>query len=80
MSVTEELLSRALQLPEAERAVLTRCLLLSLEPETFDEDSAAAWDAELEARLARVDQGPFTARDWREALAHIRQSLVNLIY
>jgi putative addiction module component (TIGR02574 family) len=75
MSVADELLSRALTLPEAERATLARQLLLSLEPDDFDADAEAAWVAELKARLARVKQGRFTARDWREAVADIRQSL-----
>jgi hypothetical protein len=54
---------------------LAHRLLLSLEPEDLDPEADAAWAAELEARLAKVAQGDFVARDWREALADIRKSL-----
>jgi putative addiction module component (TIGR02574 family) len=75
MSRIDDLVTLALELPEADRAALARRLLLSLEPEDFDADSETTWAAELEVRLAKVEQGPFAARDWREALADIRQSL-----
>ena len=71
----DDLLNSALQLPPPDRAVLARQLLLSLEADELDADSETAWAVELEARLARVEQGQFTARDWREALADIRQTL-----
>lgn len=74
MSTANELLSQALSLPEAERAVLARQLLLSLEAETAaDEDQA--WALEIEARLTAIAEGRFQAKDWREALAEIRLKL-----
>lgn len=73
MSVMHDLLHQALQLPQPERAELAHELLLSLESGPPDPGSEAAWRAELEARLARVESGQFAARDWREALADIRR-------
>jgi putative addiction module component (TIGR02574 family) len=74
MSTANELLCQALRLPEAERAALAKQLLLSLEPETTA-DSGDAWVLEIEARLAEIAEGRFQAKDWREAVAEIRQKL-----
>jgi putative addiction module component (TIGR02574 family) len=74
MSVND-LLTLALTLPEPDRAKLAHQLLLSLETAPFDADNEAAWNAEIEARMAKVEKGEFTASDWREALGRIRQSL-----
>jgi hypothetical protein len=46
------------------------------EPDRFEKDHEDLWAAEIETRLARIEQGDFSASDWREALARIRQSLV----
>jgi putative addiction module component (TIGR02574 family) len=73
--LNEELLNRVLELPVQDRAILAHKLLLSLEPDDFDEDSEDAWRQELEQRLARVEQGQYSARPWRDAIAEIRQSL-----
>lgn len=75
MSVLDDLLHRALELPEPDRATLARRLLLSLEPEDFDDDSEAAWATEIAARLDRVENGQFTARDWREVIADLQKAL-----
>jgi hypothetical protein len=86
-----DLLTQALQLPEQERAALTRQLLFSLEAEhlttlarhlwlnvetgDWDSNNEAAWAKELEARMAGIDEGRYSARDWRDALADMRKSL-----
>jgi hypothetical protein len=86
-----DLWTQALSLPEQERAALTRQLLFSLEAEhftnlarqlwlnvetgDFDADNEAAWAMELEARMAGIEEGRYKARDWREALTDIRNSL-----
>jgi putative addiction module component (TIGR02574 family) len=75
MSMIDDLFNLARELPEPDRAALAHRLLLSLEADAFDPDSQAAWVEELEARLAKVEQGQFAARYWREAVADIRQSL-----
>jgi putative addiction module component (TIGR02574 family) len=75
MSVIDDLLNRALELSEPDRADLARRLLLSLETEEFDADRDTAWAAELEVRLEKVDKDQFTARDWREVIANLQKSL-----
>jgi putative addiction module component (TIGR02574 family) len=70
-----EFWTQALQLPEDERAALARQLLLSLEPDDFGANHEVAWEKELEARMAAIEEGRFAARDWRVALADIRKSL-----
>jgi hypothetical protein len=73
MSTIQELSKQALELPVPQRAALAHELLLSLEQET-DADSEAAWGEEIDARLERVEQGRYSATEWREALPRIRQS------
>lgn len=75
MSQIDDLFASAQEMSPDDRATLVHRLLLSLEANDFDADSEAAWEAELEVRLARIEQGDFQARDWREALTRIRQSL-----
>jgi putative addiction module component (TIGR02574 family) len=75
MQAWKDIQELALQLPRKERATLARQLLLSLEPDEIDADYEAAWTAEIEARLARVEKGDYSASDWREAITRIRQSL-----
>jgi putative addiction module component (TIGR02574 family) len=75
MSQIDDLFASAQEMPPSDRAALAQRILLSLEANDFDADSEAAWAAELEVRLARIEQGNFQARDWREALAQIPQSL-----
>jgi len=75
MKKNNDLVTLVLELPEAERASLARQLLLSLEPPDLDSDNEAAWAAELEARIAAVEEGRFRAIDWRKALKRIRRSL-----
>jgi putative addiction module component (TIGR02574 family) len=75
MNTANEIMDRAMELSPSERAGLAHRLLLSLEPDDFDADSEAAWTAEIEARLALVEQGKFTASNWRDAVARIRESL-----
>jgi len=75
MSIAQEILSRALELPDTERAAIAHRLLLSLEPEEFDPESEYAWVQGIESRLARIDRGEYSASDWQDAVARLRQSL-----
>ncbi len=75
MSAMNDWLAIAFEMSPSERAALAHQLLLSLEEDGFDEDSEAAWAAELESRLTRIERGEFQASDWREAIARMRQSL-----
>ncbi len=77
MNPANELLELALKLSPQERASLARQLLLSLEPDNFEpaESYEALWNAEIEARMDRVEKGDFSASAWREAIERIRTSI-----
>lgn len=78
MSMTE-ILTMALELPDAERAALARQLLLSLEPPgPVDSDEEAwqeAWMEEIRRRMDRLDRGETKTSDAYEALEDIRNRL-----
>ena len=62
---TNDVLISALQLPVAKRAELAAALLASLDGEP-DDDVEAAWAAEIQRRLARVQSGEASGRPWSE--------------
>jgi putative addiction module component (TIGR02574 family) len=61
----KKLLSEALRLPPADREALAGRLFDSLE--TDDPDSESAWQAEIERRIAELDQGKVKPIPWAEA-------------
>jgi len=61
----EKLLKDALELSDKERADLAGRLIDSLEHQ-FDDDSAAAWDAELERRINELDSGAVASIPWSD--------------
>ena len=65
MQEAEELLKKALALPEKERADLAGSLINSLD-ETVDEDAEAAWQEEIARRLEEVRSGKVKTRSWDE--------------
>ena len=75
MSTTDDLLARALELPEADRADLAYRLILSLDSEEPDPDWEASWKTEIESRLRALDEGRTTLIPWEEVRDRIRQSL-----
>lgn len=70
-----ELLTAAQRLSHQERAEVAHELLLTLEPDEFDDDCQQAWAAEIRERLKAIREGRVILRDWDEALAEIRQSI-----
>jgi putative addiction module component (TIGR02574 family) len=62
-----KLLSAVMQLEGSDRAELARRLICSL-----DDDADVAWDAELEARLPRIESGEDPGRPAEEVLGEIR--------
>ncbi len=64
-SKAKKLLNEALGLPPAEREALAGCLFDSLEAE--DLDAEAAWQAEIERRIAELDQGKVKPIPWVKA-------------
>lgn len=67
----ERVKQEVLQLSEADRAELARCLIESLD-ESEDPDVEAAWDAELRKRIERIEQGKSRLRPAHDVLAEIR--------
>jgi hypothetical protein len=76
MTAPADVLTLAMQLPEDERAAIAHELLLSLEPEGFDDDEiSSAWQKEIETRLQKIADGKHQSHDWRQALQEIRAEL-----
>ena len=67
----ERVKRKVLQLSEADRAELVRLLIESLD-ESEDPDAEAAWDAELNRRVERVERGKSLLRPAHQVLAEIR--------
>ena len=65
-----ELLREALKLPPEARAALAGSLIDSLDQEV-DEGAEAAWEAEIERRLAELDSGSVKPVPWSEARRRI---------
>jgi putative addiction module component (TIGR02574 family) len=60
-----EILKDALALPSEARAGLAGFLLDSLDPEV-DEGAQAAWDTEVNRRIAELDSGTVKAIPWAD--------------
>jgi putative addiction module component (TIGR02574 family) len=61
----KKLLDEALQLPSAEREALAGRLFDSLDAD--DPNAEAAWQAEIERRIAELDQGKVKPILWADA-------------
>lgn len=64
-SEAQELLQKALTLPENERAELAGNLIASLD-QVVDRDSDAAWQEEVARRAADVRAGKVSTTSWEE--------------
>ena len=64
-SKTKKLLDEALRLRPGEREALAGQLFDSLEPD--DPNAEATWQAEIERRIAELDQGKVKPIPWAEA-------------
>ena len=70
---TQELLQAVLKLPIAGRAEVARQVLLSLEPEGFDDDAEQEWVAEIQRRREAIRRGEVQLLEW----ADVRQQIVS---
>jgi len=79
MAALEAVLEQALKLSDDERGELVERLLQSLGAEDGDEVTGeawnAAWSAELDRRVAEVDEGAVELVDGDEALAQVRAAI-----
>ena len=75
--VTSELFSRALALPEKERAALAMQLIRSLDPEGVEKEPGydEAWKAEIEKRSRSLAEGRSVPVSREEAESRIRQAI-----
>ena len=76
MTESEELLTKALGLPEHDRAELARRLLESLDADvesTNDVDDA--WLVEIERRCAAVDAGEAVTSDWEDFRRRVEREI-----
>jgi putative addiction module component (TIGR02574 family) len=73
---TQELLEKALALPEKERAALAGTLIESLEP-VVDAEAETAWQAEVARRIAQLDSGEELALPWEEVKTQLAERLAH---
>ena len=69
-----KLLNEALQLPSAARAALAAKLIDSLDAADFDENTEAAWHAEIDRRRKEIDEGRISTTPWSEVRESILRS------
>jgi putative addiction module component (TIGR02574 family) len=73
---TAELLKEALALPADARAALADSLLGSLDTEV-DVDAEAAWQVEIERRVAELDSQTVSPLPWAEVRSRLMATLRN---
>jgi putative addiction module component (TIGR02574 family) len=76
MQDAQELVKKALALPDKERVDLARSLIDSLD-DTVDENAEAAWQEEMVRRLEDVQSGKVTTTSWDEVRQKGRTLLRN---
>ena len=70
----EEILQKALELPEEYRDRIADSLLRSVHGGTA-ESIAEEWNIEIERRIAEIDEGKVEMRPWDETLERLEKSL-----
>ncbi len=73
----EELLQRALELPEEDRERIADALWRSIDGDTLEEVEEA-WKVELERRVAEIDEGKVRLVSGGEVMAGLRARFVDL--
>jgi putative addiction module component (TIGR02574 family) len=71
---TDELLQKAMSLPDEERAELASSLIDSLDP-AVDEDAEVAWQHEISRRMDEIKAGTAKTIPWREVQGRVRALL-----
>lgn len=69
-SLSKEILERALEMPEDDRAAIAERLLASLDA-TPDRNVEQAWQEEVQRRLADLDRGDVECVSWEEVKARM---------
>jgi len=73
---TAEILKEALALPAEARAALADSLLDSIDAEV-DADAEAAWQSEIQRRVAELDSKSVTTIPWAEVRSRLMATLRN---
>ena len=67
MNASTDILDRALQLPDRERARIAERLISSLDPAVESgSEVELAWQEEVERRLAQIDRGEVQCLPWED--------------
>jgi len=69
-----QILEEAVKLPPKERAALVHSLLESLDT-VVDENAGSDWRAEIERRVAEIDDGSVTTVPWEGTRARLRSKV-----
>ena len=79
MPTASQILNDALELPSAERAEVAHQLLLSLEPDDYEDaaDVDRSWAIEIKRRLEAIRSGNAQLTDWDTALRRLKKSLTD---
>lgn len=77
MTIAEQILDSALDLPNDHRAWIAEKLIESLDTETFADDVAEAWHEEIRLRLQKVTAGTARGRPWEEVRDEFDRKLRN---
>jgi putative addiction module component (TIGR02574 family) len=72
----EHIIEQALQIPPKERAIIAERLISSLEREV-DFEVEAAWQKEVQQRIADVDNGNAVCIPWEEAKKLLRNETID---
>jgi hypothetical protein len=78
MSLSTEMISKALELPPDDRAELARKLILSLDPLETDDGAQEAWNLEIERRLISMDRQADTLVDWKDSVGRARAAIAKV--
>jgi Putative addiction module component len=74
MTKASQILSHALRLPQSQRALLAKELVLSLEKD-FDSDAGSDWSKEIRRRSDALHNGSAKTRDAKDAIKRARAQL-----
>ena len=78
MSLRDQIVQQALELPPEDRAFVVDALEQSLTNGEFaTPEIAAAWAAEVERRSAAYDRGEMPGEDWQVVMARLHERLEN---
>jgi putative addiction module component (TIGR02574 family) len=73
-AVADEILDRALEQPETDRARIAEALIASLDVPA-DTETERAWQREVDKRLGEIDAGTVRCIPWEEVRDRLRRNV-----